>query len=206
VRRLARKRQKDKWKAKGWYTLLAPKMFGTISVGDTVASDPSKLIGRKAEITLDDLTGNRMKGQNLKLLLKICDVDHNTAYTKLVGHEMDRDYLRGLVRRRSSKIESNINVTTKDGRDIRVKSSCFTLKKVSESQVKLIRKVMEDIIRDRANILECNKYMQEIILGKLASDIYMSAKKIHPLRRAEINKTEIGSISGSGSDQRKAKS
>ena len=38
--------------------------------------------------------------------------------------------------------------------------------------------------------MELNKYVQEIILGKLSSDIYKVAKKIYPLRRVEITKTE----------------
>jgi len=56
--------------------------------------------------------------------------------------------------------------------------------------VKQIRKMMEEIIINRAKTLELSKYIQEIILGKLSSDIYKVAKKIYPLRRVEITKTE----------------
>jgi small subunit ribosomal protein S3Ae len=81
-------------------------------------------------------------------------------------------------------------VVTKDGENLRIKSSCFTLKKASEAQTKQIRKIMEDVIKNRAASLELNKYLQEIILGKLSSDIYKVAKKIYPVRRVEITKTE----------------
>ncbi|MFZ2070077.1 MAG: 30S ribosomal protein S3ae [Halobacteriota archaeon] len=185
-----RKRQKDKWKAKDWYTILAPKMFGEVKAADTVADEPSKLIGRRVAVTLGDLTGKMIKNPNLKLLMEIEEVDHNTAYTKFVGHMVDVGYLQSLARKGISKIDSNINVVTKDGVTIRVKSSCFTLKKASEAQVKQIRKAVEELVRERAGSLELSKYVQEIILGKLSSDIYKVAKKIYPLRRVEIARTE----------------
>ncbi|MGB2843159.1 MAG: 30S ribosomal protein S3ae [Halobacteriota archaeon] len=181
---------KDKWKAKEWYTVLAPKMFGDVKAGDSVADEPSKLIGRRVEMTLGDLTGKLIKSSNLKLVLEIDDVDHNVAYTKFIGHKVDNGYLRSLARKGISKIDSNINVRTKDGEEMCVKSACFTLKKASGSQVKLIRKVMEEIIINRASSLELSNYVQEIILGKLSSDIYKAAKKVYPLRRVEITKTE----------------
>ena len=165
-------------------------MFGEIKVGDTIADDPSKLIGRKIEMTLRDLTGD-IKNQNLKLLLQISDVNHNTAHTKLVGHEMNRDYLHSLVRRRSSKIDANVVVSTKDGYNMRIKLSCFTIKRANSTQEKMIRKIAEETVKNRASNLEFTKYVQEIILGKLASDIYKNAKKIYPLRRVEINKSEV---------------
>ena len=187
---LAHKRPRDKWKAKQWYTVLAPKMFGEVKAGEAVADEPSKLIGRRIEMTLGDLTGNVIKNTNLKLLLEIDDVNHTTAYTRFIGHKMDTGYLRSLARKGISKIDSNIDVITKDGEKLRVKTSCFTLKKASEAQVKQIRKMMEEIIINRAKTLELNRYVQEIILGKLSSDIYKVAKKIYPLRRVEITKTE----------------
>ncbi|MCW3128636.1 MAG: 30S ribosomal protein S3ae [Methanophagales archaeon] len=187
---MVRKRPKDRWKAKQWYTVLAPKMFGDVKAGETVADEPSKLIGRKIEMTLGELTDKLIKNSNLKLLLEIDEVNHNMAYTKFIGHKMDNGYLRSLARKGISKIDSRIDVVTKDGEELCVKSACFTLKRASGLQVKLIRKVMEEIILSRARNLELNKYIQEIILGKLSSDIYKAAKKVYPLRRVEITKTE----------------
>jgi len=165
-------------------------MFGDVKAGETVADEPSKLIGRKIEMTLGELTDKLIKNSNLKLLLEIDEVNHNMAYTKFIGHKMDNGYLRSLARKGISKIDSRVDVVTKDGEELSVKSACFTLKRASGLQVKLIRKVMEEIILSRARNLELNKYIQEIILGKLSSDIYKAAKKVYPLRRVEITKTE----------------
>ncbi|MBA5942562.1 MAG: 30S ribosomal protein S3ae [Methanophagales archaeon] len=187
---MAKKKLKDKWRAKEWYTVLAPEMFGDVKAGETVADSPEKLIGRRVEMTVDELTGRLIKNTNLKLVLEIDEVDHNKAHTRFIGHKVDGDYLRSLARKRSSKVDSNIDVVTKDGENLRVKSSSFTLKKASESQIRQIRKIMEEVIRSRAGSLELNKYLHEIILGKLSSDIYKVAKKVYSVRRVEITKTE----------------
>lgn len=165
-------------------------MFGDVKAGETVADSPEKLIGRRVEMTVDELTGRLIKNTNLKLVLEIDEVDHNKAHTRFIGHKVDGDYLRSLARKRSSKVDSNIDVVTKDGENLRVKSSSFTLKKASESQIRQIRKIMEEVIRSRAGSLELNKYLHEIILGKLSSDIYKVAKKVYSVRRVEITKTE----------------
>jgi small subunit ribosomal protein S3Ae len=180
-------------------------MFGDVIAGDTVADDPAKLIGRRVEMTVGDLTGKLIKNSNLKLMFEISEVVHNNAYTRFIGHMVNGGYLRSLARKRSSKIESNVEVLTKDGETVRVKSSCFTLKKASEAQVKLIRKIMEEEIKSRASSLELNNYIQEIILGKLSADIYKVAKKIYPVRRVEITKTERGVATAHGKEEEEVK-
>lgn len=165
-------------------------MFGEMKIGNAIGNEPSKLIGRRMEITMRDLTGD-IKNQHLKLLLRISEVNHNKAYTKLVGHEISRDYMRSLMRRRSSRIDTNVEVSTKDRYNMRIRVSCFTLKKANHLQEKIIRRIAEETIKNRAYNLEFNKYVQEIILGKLASDIYKNAKRIYPLRRVEVNKSAV---------------
>jgi len=188
---VVKRRLKDKWKAKEWYKVLAPKMFGEVNAGETVTDDPANLIGRRIELGLDEVTGKLIRGSNLKLLLVVKEVGQNTAYTKFKGHKMDNGYLRSLARKGISKVDSKVEVLTKDGQELSVKSSSFTLRKASGTQKKLIRKIMQETIAKRASSLELGKLVQEIILGKLSSEIYKAAKKVYPLRRVEITKTEV---------------
>ncbi|MCK4444237.1 MAG: 30S ribosomal protein S3ae, partial [Thermoplasmata archaeon] len=37
--RVAARKVKDKWKAKGWYNLIAPTMFNKALIGETLADD-----------------------------------------------------------------------------------------------------------------------------------------------------------------------
>ncbi len=180
------------WKAKQWYNLVAPDMFGKTNIGETVAEEPEKLIGRVVEVTLGELT-NDLSKQNTKLILKIDRVGGDSAYTKFMGHQLTQDYLRSLVKRQASAIETNISVTTKDGYTVRVKPSCFTIKRARANQVKAIREIMNNVIAARAKELDMQQFVQDIITGKLSASIYHDVKPVYPLRRVEVRKTEIES-------------
>ncbi|MCE8424042.1 MAG: 30S ribosomal protein S3ae [Candidatus Methanoperedens sp.] len=178
------------WKAKSWYNLVAPDMFGKANIGETVADAPEKLIGRVIEVTLGELT-NDLSKQNIKLQLKIDRVGGDAAYTKFTGHQLTQDYLRSLVKRQTSNIETNISVKTKDNYTIRVKPSCFTIKRARSNQLKAIRQIMNNVIKARAKELDMEQFVQEIVTGKLSASIYHDVKPVYPLRRVEVRKTEI---------------
>ena len=178
------------WKAKSWYNLVAPEMFGKANIGETIADEPEKLIGRNIEVTLGELT-NDLSKQNTKLILKVDSVGGDSAYTKYMGHQLTQDYLRSLVKRETSSVEANVSVTTKDGYTIRVKPSCFTIKRAREAQVKAIRQIMHTVIQARAKELNMEQFVQDIVTGKLSANIYHDVKPVYPLRRVEVRKTEI---------------
>jgi len=183
---------KDKWAMKKWYTLLAPEYFGLAEIGETPADDPNKVINRTVEVTLAELT-NDYSNQNpyKKLIFKVYKVSGENAYTKFHRFEMMREYINSLIRRRTSKIDDVIDVTTADGYKLRVKPVAFTIKRCKTSQKTAIRKIMREIISSNASQKNFVQFLQECILGKIPSEIYKSAKKIYPLRRVEINKIEL---------------
>jgi len=186
------------WKAKQWYNLVAPEMFGKANIGETVADVPEKLVGRVIEVTLGELT-NDLSKQNIKLLLKVDSVGGDSAYTKFTGHQLTQDYLRSLVKRSTSNIETNISVSTKDGYTIRVKPSCYTIKRARANQVKAIRAVMNNVIMSKAKEMDLEQFVQEVVTGKLSASIYHDVKPIYPLRRVEVRKTEIEAEPGTAS-------
>ncbi len=188
----------DGWKAKQWYNLVAPEMFGKANIGETVADVPEKLVGRVIEVTLGELT-NDLSKQNIKLVLKVDSVGGDSAYTKFTGHQLTQDYLRSLVKRSTSNIETNISVSTKDGYTIRVKPSCYTIKRARTNQVKAIRAVMNSVITARAKEMDMEQFVQEVVTGKLSASIYHDVKPIYPLRRVEVRKTEIEAEPGTAS-------
>jgi small subunit ribosomal protein S3Ae len=189
ARRQTRKKAEG-WKAKKWYDVVTPEIFGKTSIGSTPADDPVKLVGRVMDTTLGELT-NDLGKQNVKMHFKVNDVSGESAHTSFIGHELTRDYLRSLVKRRTSLVESNIVVTTKDGYKVHLKPISLTIKRAGSSQIKAIRDIMNGTLRERGNELNYEQFIREVVLGKLASDIYKKAKIIYPLRRVEISKTKI---------------
>ncbi len=183
-------RKVDGWKSKQWYSIVTPEMMGQQDIGETPASDPKLLMGRVIEITLGDVT-NDMSKQNIKMSLMIDQVGGDSAYTKFMGHELTRDYLRSLVKRQTSMITSYMDVMTKDGYKVRVKPTCFTIKRAKSSQIKAIRQIMTTIVRRKAQKLDFNTFIQDAVLGKLSAQIYRDVKGVYPLRRVEILKTHV---------------
>jgi small subunit ribosomal protein S3Ae len=190
---LARKkvqRKIDGWKSKEWYNIEAPVYLNRSIVGNTMAGDPSLLIGRNVETTVGELT-NDMTKNNTKVILRINNVIGEIATTDLMGHELTTDYVRSIVKRQTSRIDANIEVKTKDKYVIRVKPTCFTIKRARSSQMQAIREMMVEIVKKRAAETDFENFMQEAILGRLSAAIYRQAKFIYPLRRVEIRKTQV---------------
>lgn len=183
-------RKADSRKAKQWYKVVSPDMFGRSPFGETIANDPERVVGRIVETTLGDLTNNFSK-QNTKLKFRVDRVAGDSAYTKFVGHEMTTDYVRSLVKRRTSRIDAIVDVTTTDGYQVRIKPSCFTVKRARANQVKSIRELSKRVILEKSKSLDLNQLIQDVVQGKMSLDIYKEAKMIYPLRRVEVRKTEI---------------
>jgi small subunit ribosomal protein S3Ae len=184
------KRVRDKWRGKAWYMVVAPPFFGNVELGTLPAEEPEQLIGRVVEATLYDITSD-FSHQYLKMFFQINEIDGKTALTLFKGHEYSRDYLRSLVRRRTTKVDGLFNLTTKDGYKLRVAVSALTLSRIKTSQEKLIRNMMEETINEKAAALTLDQFVQEMVLGKIASDVYNKAKKVAPLRHVGIRKSKL---------------
>lgn len=185
-----RGRIKDKWRNKKWYTVMSPPYFGGVELGAIPADDPSKLIGRIVDGTLYDIT-NDFAHQYLKLYFRVEEVEGKTARTVFKGHEYSRDFLRSLVRRRTTRVDGIFNVTTKDKYGLTLAVSVFTLSRIKTSQEQEIRKIMSKIVKEKASTLTFDQFVQELVLGKVASDIYNDSKKISPLRHVGVRKSKL---------------
>jgi len=177
-------------RGKRWYTIFAPEQYDRAELGQTVADEPDKIIGRTIETTLGDLTGDA-GANNTKLTFKITDVGSDSAYTEFVKHELTRDYLRSLVRRGASKVDATITVLTTDDYRVRVQPVAFTTKKADRSQEQAIRRIMIDIVEDAAAERDFQSFVESAVEGRLSSAIYGEAKTVYPLRRVEIQKLTL---------------
>jgi len=184
------KHVRDKWRGKAWYMIVAPPFFGNVELGSVPAEEQNQLIGRVVEATLYDITGD-FSHMYLKMYFQVNEFEGKTAKTLFKGHEYSRDYLRSLVRRRTTKVDGLFNVTTKEGYKLRIAVSALTLSRIKTSQEKIIRNMMEKIINEKASALTLDQFVQEMVLGKIASDVYNEAKKVAPLRHVGIRKSKL---------------
>ena len=184
------KHVRDKWRSKTWYMIVAPPYFGNVELGSVPAAEQDQLIGRVAEATLYDITGD-FSHQYLKMFFQVNELEGKTARTLFKGHEYSRDYLRSLVRRRTTKVDGLFNLTTKDGYKLRIAVSALTLSRIKTSQEKTIRQIMTKTIKEKSAALTLDQFVQEMVLGKIASDIYNESKQVAPLRHVGIRKSKL---------------
>lgn len=185
-----KKKAMKSWKEKKWYDIYAPAMFGEQKIGSAPADESSKLIGRVFETTLGDLLQDYSKS-HIKIYLKTTMVDGEKAFTSFVGHEIARDYLRAQVRRRARKVDNISTVRTKDGYLLRITSMVITLGMQQSSKVNAVRKAIAKVVNEKAAERTLDQLVQEIVLGKVSSDIHKEAKKFCPIRRIEVCKSKL---------------
>lgn len=175
---------------KEWYDISSPAYFGGKMIASVPASSAENMIGRTIEATLYDITGD-FSQQHVKLYFQVTRLKGTDADTVFKGHEYTGDYLRSLVRRGNTRIDSIVNLTTKGGYNLRVSVVAFSVLRVRKSQILSVRKIMRRILHEKAETLFFDQFVQEAVLGKIASDIYNEAKKIIPLRHTGIRKSKL---------------
>ncbi|MGF7117891.1 30S ribosomal protein S3ae [Methanobacterium oryzae] len=185
-----RRRVRDTWKEKKWYTIMTPTEFGDAEIGTTPARDPDMLVKRTVESSMRELTGDFSK-QYVKLYFQINNVAGDTANTKFVGHHVTTDYVRSMIRRGTSRIDTITDIDTQDGYKVNVHILAITVKRAKSSQQKFIRETMDRLVREAVEGKTFREIVEAVISGKMASSIYHETKKIYPLKRVEIIKTQV---------------
>jgi len=191
---------KDRWKAKEWYKIHAPMMFNQVQLGETPSADAASLIGRTTEVTVHDLTGDFSK-MHVKLKFKVDDVRGFEAHTIFIGQDLTSDYIRRLTRRKKTKTDHVIDVTTKDGYKVRIKPMSITDQRIQASQESAVRNLMTAETQKLAADMTISELVKAVISGELAKRLSIVSKVIVPIKRVEIRKTEVLEMGSKASQQ-----
>lgn len=181
---------REKWKYKKWFTVVTPRLLGEIPVARIPADDSSKVLGRTIEVTLYDLTGD-VSQLHVRFILQIVEVEEDMAKTVFKQIYLSRDYLRSLTKRKSSKVTLITDLVTRDNARIRVTATVFTTYRCKTSQKKLIRKGILEYLTELSREAALDDFIQNTISGAIQNKIFEIAKKIYPVRKAEIAKIKI---------------
>ncbi len=184
---------KDKWKSKEWYKLHAPRMFNEAEIGETPSADPAFILGRTVEVTVQELTGDYSK-MNIKLKFKVSDVDGYDAKTVFVGHELTSEYVRRLTRRKKTKTDHVVDVTTKDGFVLRVKPMSIADRRIQSSQEDAMRRILAETLLQMGKDNNLSDLIKAVISGDMSKDLAKACRVIIPIKRIEIRKTEVLSM------------
>ena len=182
---------KDKWRLKQWLTVMAAPSFGNAPIARIPITAAETSTDRVVETTLYDILKQDPQHYSFKLYFQVDKIEGDKAYTILKGHEYSREYLRSLIRRGSSMSDLIKDYTTKDGYFVRVYCIAISQGRMNSSKKHEIRMVMDRIIGERAAALTYDQFAQEMILQKIASDVYNEAKKVTHLRHVGLRKSKL---------------
>ena len=189
--RAAARRQKDKWKAKRWFSIRAPRNPWSFKViGETIAEEESMLVGRPYEVMQSDLDGDFSK-MHVKIKFRIKDVVGNDALTEFVGHDVMKDFVRRQIRRDRGKVDDTIDVVTDDGFFSRIKPFIVTRSRVKGSQKQETRSVARNEV-----ITFCAKatwigVQQALLDGSLEERVTKAVSKIQPVRAVFFRRSQL---------------
>ena len=188
-RRSMSKKEREKWKTKEWYTVLAPPVFNNVKLAEVLGSSPESIVGRNVEATMQELTGTFSK-QNLKFIFKISDTQGLQANTKFLRHTMVENTAK-LARKRHTKIDQVVDTDTLDGYKIRLKILAITERKIHRLQESEIRQKMMSFLNEKIQKFTMEELLKEIVGENLSSELYQECKGISPLRRLDIRASEL---------------
>ncbi|MDG6899338.1 MAG: 30S ribosomal protein S3ae, partial [Nitrososphaerota archaeon] len=96
-----------------------------------------------------------------------------------------------LIRRGSSMSDFIKDYATKDGYVVRVYCTALSQGKMNTSKKRDLRLIMDKVIGEKAAGMNYEGFVQELVLQKVASDVYNEAKKITHLRHVGVRKSKL---------------
>mgnify|MGYP002410529915 FL=1 len=167
-------------------------MFNEVEIGDTPSADPEFLIGRTSEVTVQDLTGDFSK-MHIKLKFKITEVDGYDAKTVFMGQDLTVDYVRRLTRRKKTKTDHVVDIVTKDGFGMRIKTMSIAEKRIQTSQEEAMRRIIGETVVQMGKEMTIADIIKSVISGDMAKNVAKACRVVIPVKRIEIRKSEVTS-------------
>ena len=189
--RAAARKQKDKWKAKRWYTIRAPRQPWHFKViGETLGEEDQLLIGRMYEITQQEVDGDFSK-MHVKLKFRVTEIIGQDAVTEFAGHEVLKDHVRRQVRRYRGKIDDVIDAITEDGFYVRIKPFMITQGRVKTSQKQGIREACRNTVLQAAARNTWVSLQKLMLSGELEQMIDKAVRKVATVKTIIIRKSQL---------------
>jgi len=189
--RAAARRQKDKWKAKRWFSIRAPRNPWSFKViGETIAEEEEMLLGRPFEIMQNELDGDFTK-MHVKIKFRIKEIVGNDAITEFVGHDVMKDFVRRQIRRDRGKIDDTIDVVTEDGFFVRIKPFIVTRSSVKASQKHESRSVTRNEVVKFCAQSTWIKVQKALMDGSLEETVSKAISKIQPVRAVFFRRSQL---------------
>ncbi|MEM0120459.1 MAG: 40S ribosomal protein S3a/S1 [Thermoprotei archaeon] len=175
---------------KTWISVKAPPSFNQVDLPRILTQTNEAVLNRRITVSLSDLTGD-IRQLHVFLKFRVIEVNGGIAKTRFDQLELAREYVRGMVRRGTTKTEAITDVETRDGARLRVFTIIISKGKVHRSKRTAVRKTTDHILTDKATNNSFDGFVQEIVQGKASAEIFTAARKIVSVNALEIRKVKV---------------
>ena len=189
--RAAARKQRDKWKSKRWFTIRAPRHpWNFQRIGETLGELEEHIVGRVYKMTQQEFNGDFTK-MHVLLHFRVTEILGQDALTMFIGHSHQSDHTRRQVRRYRGKIDSVVDIITKDGFLVRIKTMMITEKRIQTSVKAAIRAKAKEMIVGFGAKNVYAKLQSSLINGDLETELLNAVKPIYPMRTCVIRKSQL---------------
>ncbi|HJJ32490.1 MAG TPA: 30S ribosomal protein S3ae [Methanocorpusculum sp.] len=183
-------RKLEGWKAKSWFKVYAPEFLGKALIGEIVSSNPENIPGRVLTVSLGELIQDYSK-QNVRASFKITEVAGDAGYAQFVGHEMAKEFVRAMVKRRATRVDSTLTIIPMGTqKQLQLTITCFTTQHARLAQAQELRATMVKIVEDFAKEADYETFTGAMLKGELSKKMFEACKPVFPVKRIEVIKSE----------------
>lgn len=169
---------------------VAPEFLNSKSLGHSNVSDLNAVIGKTSKMNMMYISGN-VKNQNVRLVFKVTEVASGLAKTAVTSYSQIPYYLGRFVKAGSDLVEDSFTVTTKDGKNVRVKPFVVTKKNTSQMTISALRIKVRELVAQEAASKNFDELMSSVIFSKVQATFRNEVKKIFPVKVFEFRKVEL---------------
>jgi ribosomal protein S3AE len=177
--------KQTKVKKKRWYTIVGPKFLGEKQIGESYLNDPNAALGRTVNVNLMQITGD-IKSQSSAVKFEISEFEDNKFHTRIISYNYSPSSIRRLVRRRMTRVDDSLVVSTKDNKKVRIKPFLLTRGKVSNSVKYKLRISLKEELTNLIKKTSYKDIFNMIIKHKLQREFKDKLNKVYPLKALEI--------------------
>jgi ribosomal protein S3AE len=178
---------------KRWLRIVAPPLFDSVTLGESLVAEATDLLNRKITINLSVLTGD-IKQQNVNVTFTVDNAGNDVANTSITGYEMNPSAIKRFVRRNVDRIDISTVISTSDGKNLRIKPFVLTETQAKGSTLRVLRIQIIAFLTREINKITYEDAVKEILSHRLQSALRKHLKKIYPVKACEIRHYSITTV------------
>jgi small subunit ribosomal protein S3Ae len=179
------KKEALKKKKKFAYPIIAMGDFREMQVGETSADEEGKVIGRKIQVPLSELTHDP-RAQNVRVTLKVARIKDRKAEAEICEYQIIPAYIKRTVRVGKSKVDDSFISTSKDGIKVQLKPVILTRFKVQNSVKTSLRKFAMEFLKKSLSEQDYFQFASGVISRKIQKELSAVLAKVYPVGMADL--------------------